>query len=98
MNNLLQFSSRKFASFCGICKETFMCLWSVLQNAATGCGKQFQEHHLIWTLYWLKNYPTIDVASIVCGVDQKTFEYWIWHTIFVLVARLNEVVIFFKNK
>lgn len=92
MINFERLQERKFSSVLGISKQAYNQIWSSLEGAASGCSVPFQKKHLNWTLFWLKNYLTADVTSQICSADTKTINYWIYHTLFVLIARLDEVL------
>ena len=78
MTSISQLSEdRKFSAFYGISPQTFTSLHSELYSF----DSSFEEIHLKWTLYFLKTYPTGDVAAQIWNINRKTFETHVWDTI-----------------
>ena len=66
---------RRFWSAFGISSETCHLIWTILDTNNNG-PLNAMPMHLLWTLYWLKNYPTQEVASTACGVKRQSFKKW----------------------
>lgn len=57
-------------------------------------GEVDKQEHLLWALYFLKVYPTEDVARPIAG-DPKTFRLFAWQVIEAL-AKLRLVRVGFR--
>jgi hypothetical protein len=66
--NLPHSSQLRFHSVFGCSPLTACVLWQMLLDYAI----PFKEVHLLWTLYWLKHYPTEDAACLQWNCDPKT--------------------------
>jgi len=71
---------RKFRALFGVCENTALVLLRYLGWE----NDMMSWTHLFWTLYFLRTYPTLDVASAFWKVDPKTFEVHVWKTIYLL--------------
>ena len=58
-------------------------------------SRNWQVKHLLWTLVYLKRYPTFDQLQCDIGPDKKTLEKWIMYTI-DLVAEIGMVSVLAK--
>ena len=54
-------------------------IWLLIQDLEPDIS--FRPKHLLWTLFFLKTYPTEEVGSSRWGVTPKTFREWIWKMI-----------------
>ena len=52
--------------------------------------------HLLWTLTYLKSYPTFDNLQCILGRDKKTINKWVLYTV-DLIAEINMVSSLHKN-
>ena len=41
----------------------------------------FKLKHILWTLYYLKNYPLRTTAALTLGVSEPTFDKYVWYGI-----------------
>ena len=49
-----------------------------------GLNKGWQVKHLLWTLSYLKTYPTYDNFQCIIGHDKKTIKKWVLYTVDLL--------------
>ena len=77
-NNLFEtkYDRRKIKSLFGLNAETIILLWAIL-NEISLIELQIEPIHLLWCLYFLKNYPSCDVSSNYWKVDVKTLRLYI---------------------
>lgn len=85
----MPFSERDFHAHFGVSQETVNILW--MHICSSPSEFPFTFDHLLWALYFLKVYPTADVASSFWSVSQKTFHKWTWKMILFLVKTLDTV-------
>lgn len=52
--------------------------------------------YLLWTLYFMKNYPVAEVAAAMWKISERTFRDQVWKIIFILDKKLS--VINFGNR
>ncbi len=76
-------SSAKFKNLLGISKESFLLLNTELED-------NIEVLHLIWTLHFLRHYPTEYEAEYEWDVDFKTWRKYVFETI-ALSEALNTV-------
>ncbi|KAL6057493.1 hypothetical protein QOT17_015453 [Balamuthia mandrillaris] len=60
-----------------------------------GCQfeRPFTCKYLLWTLYFLKVYPTEDVGCTFCRCTPKTFRFWVRHVVEALLEpRLSTLI------
>lgn len=72
-------SQRRFRSLFGISASACALLWSKLLSSAT--VSEAQPKHLLWALYFLRNYNTEHQNAGFCGVDEKTLRRWVWYIV-----------------
>ena len=65
------FTQRQMRAIYGVSFETAIILWRFLERVEVFF--QIKPIYLLWTLYFLKNYPTSDLATSHFKVDFKTF-------------------------
>ena len=72
--------SRRFRSIFGTTPYVCSILWDKIREfPEEAVPKNASPRHLLWTLFFLKTYPTeASLASGVGGVDEKTVRKWIW--------------------
>ena len=63
---------RVFRAHFGICLEAVVMIWSYLTIPSV------EPKHLLWSLYFLKVYPLVDVATTWAKTSKKTWINWIW--------------------
>ena len=54
----------------------------------------FQLKHVLWTLYFLKNYPLRITAARTLGISEPTFDKYMWYGI-ELISDIDNVSIWF---
>jgi hypothetical protein len=86
-------SYREFRLEFGVSAPTIFILWILLIiiNSSGVLEYSFEQKHLLWTLFFLKNYPTANVAARHFACDEKTYRLWIWRVIGVFHWLLNTV-------
>lgn len=69
---------KKFKSFFGV--SPFICarVWASIQSHL---GNGFKEVHLLWGLFFLRNYPTESIACGLAMCDAKTYRKRIWRVV-----------------
>ena len=77
-----EWSNRKFHAHFGICKEITSILWLYLKSLDVPFT--FEPMHLLWALYFIKVYSSIDVCSSYWKVSPPTYSLWIWRVLHVL--------------
>lgn len=77
---------RKFRSFYGIAPDVFSLLWKKISEKPPGS----EPKHLLWCMFYLKNYNKEHVNAAIANVDEKTFRLWTWRFI-ELLANLDVV-------
>jgi hypothetical protein len=86
-------TSRRFTATFDACYQTFDFIWQLISKYSN----KIKLEHLQQTLFWLKNYPTLDVCATTWQVDIKTFDKWLWETIKTLAFCLNTVSTLHRN-
>lgn len=66
---------RRFKSFFGASPKMCAIIWQLIKN---NLPISFREVHLLWALFFLKNYNTESVNHSVAGCDEKTFREKVW--------------------
>jgi hypothetical protein len=73
--------ARRYKALFGVSSATCSRLWALgkpsLPSSAGPC-------HLLWTLYFLKQYGHEEVNASFCQSDEKTFHKWSWMVMQVL--------------
>jgi hypothetical protein len=84
---------RQFRALFGVSIQTVIILWQFLQTIQSSIDLPFVLHpsYLLWALYFMKVYPSCDVACNKWQCDAKTFRLWAWRVIFLLHLFLNTV-------
>ena len=72
-----------FSSMYGMTVEQFIILWSIIYQQMN-IDPYFDIHHLLWTLYFIKQYSSRDVMSILFRVSNNTLTKWIWYTLQII--------------
>ena len=70
---------RKYSTLLGLSPFSTNLLWSVLDKP-----KGLKPVHLLWTLLFLRMYPTQEVLLSYLQVDTKTARKWIWMVVDLL--------------
>lgn len=86
INNSNLTGYRKFRAFYGISSEVFAILWNLIRQKPRGS----EPKHLLWCMFFLKNYNKEHINAAITNVDEKTFRLWTWRFV-NLLANLNVV-------
>lgn len=82
---------RRFKSFFGTTPHICSLIWQLLLDFVP---PESEPKHLLWCLFFLKQYDIEHTRRTLFGADEKTIRKWTW--IFVkLISDLNVVL---KNK
>ena len=82
-------TERVFRAKFGLPSEVLPLLWFKLASMLHSSGQK--AIHLLWTLFWLKVYPTDDVCADTWGVTANTFNLHRLTVLDVMHSTLNEV-------
>lgn len=66
---------RKFKAFYGVSPNICKIIWDKLINVRP---KTSQPKHLLWCLYFLKQYDSEHNNRAIFRADEKTFRKWVW--------------------
>ena len=88
-------NQRQIRAIYGISFETMIILWQFLKK--TDVFFKIKPIYLLWTLYFLKNYPTCDIAANHFKVDAKTFQLYVWRILFLLYIYFDTVSYLLKR-
>ena len=78
---------RRFRSFFGASPKFVSQAWDRIRRKLKA-GANLK--HLLWVLFFLKNYDVEHVNAAVANVDEKTFRRWFWQFV-MLLSELNMV-------
>src|SRR5947209_4782127 len=81
----MEMNERVFAAHFGLDKVTVTLVYVIF------LAPDVQFTHLLWTLFFLKTYNTLDVCASFWSVDPKTFDKHVWDVMFVLWRKLHTV-------
>lgn len=81
-------TDRKWQATFGISPEIIHLIWNVLALYHPGT---FEPVDLLWTLYYLRLYPTYDHAALFWNVSSVTFQHRVWAVMEVLYLCLNNI-------
>ena len=101
MNNKFEIIAKKFSNNKNLSERQFRALFGI----PTDCIEEIYDHikdnnfgveeeNLLWTLYFLKVYPTENVAELFIGKTAKTFKKWVMLTLDLLNSNLPAVSFF----
>src|SRR4051794_6356755 len=85
----VSWTERKFRANFGISSLSASVLWSFLLSLSIDLP--LQPVYMLWTLYFLKVYDTVDVMAGRFHCDVATFSHWTWHILFLLYSSLDTV-------
>jgi len=85
------FSDSRFRSIFGVSVETVVFLWHCILHVEDDIGIHLAPIHLLWTLHFLKTYPTTPNGAYFWRVDAKTYRHHIWKFILVLLCYLDTI-------
>lgn len=83
---------RRFKSFFGVTPLLCSIIWEKIESSAPSESK---PKHLLWTLYFLKQYDVEHTRRPLLNADEKTIRKWTW--IFVKLLSDLDVVIILIN-
>jgi hypothetical protein len=66
---------RRFRALFGVSAVTCSRVWHHVKPSLPGCAS---PKHLLWTLYFLKQYGHEEANANFAGCDEKTFRKWCW--------------------
>ena len=102
----LRGSLERYTQMYGVCPSITEFLWNYLvEDPCTddllGSNRPCPKH-MLWTLFFLRHYPTEAVAATIFHVGEKTFRKWVWLMIPVIagmthVVRTRVVCTFYKK-
>jgi len=85
-------TDRVFQAHYGVCKSTAEVLFTV----ASGADESVKLFHVLWMLYFLKTYNTLDVCASHFRVCARTFQHHLWLVIHLLARTLKTVSALWK--
>lgn len=86
LNNSPLTGYRRFQAFFGVAPEVLSALWNLMRDKPP----RSEPKHLLWCMFFLKNYNREHVNAAIANVDEKTFRFWTW--LFIdLLAKLDVV-------
>lgn len=74
-SNSVKIGLRRFKTFFGISPKICAISWHLIKN---DLPMGYQEVHLLWALFFLKNYNKESVNHSVTGCNEKTFRTKVW--------------------
>lgn len=83
--------NRKFRAFFGVSSTICAILWNLIEQEHANS----ETKHLLWCLFFLKNYNIEHVNASIFEVDEKTYRLWVWRFIRML-ASLKVVCFYLK--
>jgi hypothetical protein len=73
--------ARRYKALFGVSAATCSRLWALVKPSSPSSAG---SRHLLWTLYFLKQYSHEEVNAAFCQCDEKTFRKWSWMVMQVL--------------
>jgi hypothetical protein len=73
--------ARRYKALFGVSAATCSRLWALVKPSLPSSAG---PRHLLWTLYFLKQYGHEEVNVAFCQCDEKTFRKWSWMVVQVL--------------
>jgi hypothetical protein len=73
--------ARRYKALFGVSAATCSRLWALVKPSLPSSAG---PRHLLWTLYFLKQYGHEEVNAAFCQCDEKTFRKWSWMVMQVL--------------
>jgi hypothetical protein len=89
-NSSIVLNEENFRALFGVGLQTVLFSWILLLKVDGDV--EIEPVHLLWTLYFLKQYP-ISRNVWYFKVDRKTFKKYVWRVIALLHIHLNTVSI-----
>lgn len=78
-------SDRRFRATFGVSLSVATAIWELVLASYFTFELKISPMHLLWTLYFLKVYPTADVAAGRCVCDEKTFRKYVNYMLLVVL-------------
>ena len=78
-----------FNGMYGMTVYQFLILWNLIHDQFN-IDTYFSITHLLWTLYFLKQYQSRNVMTVLFRTSKNTLSKWIWYTL-DLISNLNLV-------
>lgn len=75
LNKSERVGMRRYKSMFGVTPCICHIIWKLIQPKLPNGSSPI---HLLWALYFLKNYNTEEVNRAVFRADEKTIRKWIW--------------------
>ena len=83
--NKEDYDKRGFIASYGLCVQVMAKIWLVMQSVRDRKGAQnMKPYHLLWCMYFLKQYSVSTVMSSYFGCSDKTYRKWVWIVIYIL--------------
>ena len=74
---------RLFSSYFGVTFDQLLLLANMIHELKNK-DKSWQTKHLLWTLIYLKQYPTIDEFTVRLGKSKNTIKKWLYITLDII--------------
>ena len=76
-------AQEQYKCFFGVAAHVTVILWRLLhENALLGTlASSMEPKHLLWTLYFLRNYPSNRIHAAQMNADSTTVRRYIWEII-----------------
>jgi hypothetical protein len=88
------YSPRRFAAHFGVSVHTALIVWNLLEDVPNIIIKPI---HILWTLYFLKTYDSVDVAATRFHCDSNTYNTWVCRVLYILYHKLQIVRIYINQ-
>jgi len=86
---LNRYEERTRKTVFGLSDVTIQLIWTLLAASFTDAKLKFK--HLLWTLYFLRKYPTEDEGALFCHTTRKTWRKRVWEVLNLLCTKLKTV-------
>ena len=93
-SNPTQYYHREFVSTYGVSVQVSAKIWLIIKSEIQDnkIAKGLRPCHLLWCLYFLKQYSTSTTMARYCGCSDKTFRKWTWIVIELLAELCDKNV------
>lgn len=75
LRNSERVGMRRYKAMFGVTPNVCHIIWKLIQP---NLPKGSVPIHLLWALYFLKNYNSEEVNRVVLRADEKTIRKWVW--------------------
>ncbi len=82
---------RRYHSWFGTDPRICFIIWTALVDIGWIKRSTIKRHHILWALWFLKTYNTLEVHSTQLNVDEKSFQKWVW-IVLEGVSKLDKVI------